>query len=562
MDLILQVDPNLPDDLIGDPGRIRQVASNLVSNAIKFTKDGQVIIRIMQAAPMDTRAHLRVEIIDTGIGLTPEQQQRLFQKFSQADSSTTRVYGGTGLGLAISKQLVELMGGTIGVSSVPGHGSTFWFNLDLPLAGTTDTAQLGATSTHAGKTILFAADHPTTRQVLGDELRLLGFKTVEAAAGFDALNAIQSAADNGTPIDAAILSINLSGLDGVTLGTALQDEAKLRQTRLIILGPSSRQSEQSTFAAAGFLGYLCSPIRRKDVRNIVEAVLAPPPRPLEFITRHGLVAAIEDDGQNNPHQHPFLNCRILVVDDNTVNQKVASVMLQRYGCMVDVAANGMEACNMVNMLPYDLVLMDCQMPEMDGYQASQAIRKREGELNATRRLPIIALTANAMEGNAEKCLSAGMDDYLSKPIRPEALYDKLLQHLSRADKPTATVSPNATPKACTDGFKEMHDILGDSYAELAQLYLTEAPIKVKQLTEALAQGKLDTTHSIAHHLKGSSLSLGATALAELLAVLEAASQAGDLATLSAHGHRLVSTYAQTERAMTHFLQDEISTTVR
>ena len=568
LDLILQIDPTLPDDLVGDPGRIRQIASNLVSNAIKFTKDGQVIIRVLQAGPIDTHAHLRVEIIDTGIGLTPEQQQRLFQKFSQADSSTTRVYGGTGLGLAISKQLVELMGGTIGVHSTPGQGSTFWFTLDLPVAGTADTAgtaQLTAPSVHAGKTMLYAADHPTTRQVLGDELGMLGFKTLQASSGFEALNAIQSAADKGTPIDAAILSIDLSGLDGVTLGTALQDEAKLRQTRLIILGPASRQSEQATLVAAGFLGYLCSPIRRRDVRNIVEAVLAPPPRPLEFITRHGLVAAIEDDGKNTPSQHPFLNCRILVVDDNTVNQKVASVMLQRYGCMVDVAANGIEACNMVNMLPYDLVLMDCQMPEMDGYQASQAIRKREAEQRVLRRIPIIALTANAMEGNAEKCLAAGMDAYLSKPIRPEALYDTLLQHLSRSDPPTAVPSSWHKARTPTDlyaGFKEMHDILGESYAELAQLYLTEAPIKVKQLTEAMTQGNLDATHSIAHHLKGSSLSLGATDLAELLAVLEAAGKAGDQGTISLNSPKLMSVFAQTELTMNHFLQDEISTTVR
>lgn len=448
--------------------------------------------------------------------------------------------------------------------------------MDLPLATAPDPAEaakLATHSTYAGKTILYAADHATTRQVLGDELRLLGFQTVEASAGFDALNAIQCAADSNQPIDAAILAINLSGLDGITLATALQDEAKLRQTKLIVLGPSSRQSEHTTFLEAGFLGYLCSPIRRKDVRNIVEAVLTPPPRPLEFITRHGLVAAIEEDGQTTPSQHPFLNCRILVVDDNTVNQKVASVMLQRYGCMVDVAANGIEACNMVNMLPYDLVLMDCQMPEMDGYQASQAIRTRETQSKASRRLPIIALTANAMEGNAEKCLAAGMDDYLSKPIRPEALYDKLLQHLARANQAaTAAIKPsspaaarNAPPSGTdlvTDGFKEMHDVLGDSYAELAQLYLTEAPIKVKQLTEALAQGNMETTHSVAHHLKGSSLSLGATGLADLLAILETASKEENAATLSEHGPKLVSVFAQTEQAMNHFLQDEISTTVR
>ncbi|MDE2078375.1 MAG: response regulator, partial [Burkholderiales bacterium] len=428
LDLILRVDPRLPEHLIGDPGRIRQVISNLMSNAIKFTKEGEVVIEITQHAPTDERAHLHIRVTDTGIGLTEEQRKRLFQKFSQADTSTTRVYGGTGLGLAISKQLVELMGGRIEVDSEPGRGSTFSFTLDLPVASEPTDApsdQVKGLSPYAAHRVLLAAPHATTRQVLQEELQRLGFAPTACETGFDALEAIQRAADAGHPFDAAILALNLSGLDGLTLATALQDEPALKHTRLIALGPSSRQSDAQPFKEAGFVAYLCTPIRRRDVRTIVDATLKPKPWPLDFITRHGLTAALEAHDTSLGRQRTFTNCRILVVDDNAVNQKVAAVMLQRYGCMVDVAASGIEACNMVNMLPFDLVLMDCQMPEMDGYEATRQIRQREAELGAGRRLPIIALTANAMEGNAERCFAAGMDDYLSKPIRPESLLDKL-----------------------------------------------------------------------------------------------------------------------------------------
>ncbi len=562
LDLILRVDPALPEFLVGDPGRIRQVTSNLVSNAIKFTKEGQILVEILQTAPTDSRAHVRIQVTDTGIGLTPEQQQRLFQKFSQADTSTTRVYGGTGLGLAISKQLVELMGGQIGVTSEPGQGSTFWFTLDLAVGTDPNPPACDKAcgpSRFAGSRVLFAADHALTRQVVQEELTLLGFEPIACEGGFAVLDAIDEAAEAGRPIDAAILALNLSGIDGLNLATALQDDPQLRQTRLIALGPSSRQSDQQPFKDAGFLAYLCSPIRRRDVRNIVEAVLAPEPRPLDFITRHGLVSAIEHDGQDTQQQQPFIHCRILVVDDNAVNQRVASVMLQRYGCMVDVAANGIEACSMVNMLPYDLVLMDCQMPEMDGYEASRAIRQREADQGASRRLPIIALTANAMEGNAEKCLAAGMDDYLSKPIRPEALYEKLAQRLPRAVSDTPTTLPANAPTAQTQGFQGMHDILGPDYEQLAQMYLSDAKDRVQQLNQALALGDHDTARRVAHHLKGSSLSIGATELAALLGKIETAGAAADTHQLAQLAPQLPLAHDRATQALNGYLQSELET---
>ncbi|HEX5311115.1 hybrid sensor histidine kinase/response regulator [Aquabacterium sp.] len=540
LDLILRVDPQLPEHLVGDPGRIRQVISNLMSNAIKFTKEGEVIIEIEQAAPTDTLAHLRVKVTDTGIGLTEEQRKRLFQKFSQADTSTTRVYGGTGLGLAISKQLVELMGGEINVDSEPGHGSTFWFTLNLPVDPTAADAQADqqtGPSPHAGARVLLTAPHPLTRQVLREELERLGYAATECEGGFDAFNAIQDAADDGQPFDVAILALNTEGLDGLTLATSLQDDPVLKRTRLIALGPSSRQSDIQPFKDAGFTAYLCSPIRRRDVRTLVDATLSPPPRPLDFITRHGLTALLEESDTRTPHARSFANCRILVVDDNAVNQKVAAIMLQRYGCMVDVAASGIEACNMVNMLPFDLVLMDCQMPEMDGYEATKQIRQREADTQATHRLPIIALTANAMEGNAERCLAAGMDDYLSKPIRPEALLDKLSQWLplrtesgvsaAQANAPESPATAPATPRASHAGFDEVKALLGDDFAPLAQTYADDMTQKVNELTQLVRNQQWPEAHALAHLLKGSSLSMGASELAAVCNDIEVASKAAD-----------------------------------
>ena len=324
--------------------------------------------------------------------------------------------------------------------------------------------------------------------MLREELERLGYAPTECEGGFDAFNAIQDAADDDHPFDTAIVALNTEGLDGLTLATSLQNDPVLKRTRLIALGPSSRQSDIQPFKDAGFTAYLCSPIRRRDVRTILDATLSPPPpaglhhppRPDRHARR---------GRQRCPSTRSFANCRILVVDDNAVNQKVAAIMLQRYGCMVDVAASGIEACNMVNMLPYDLVLMDRQMPEMDGYEATKQIRQREADTQAAHRLPIIALTANAMEGNAERCLAAGMDDYLSKPIRPEALLDKLSQRLPHRAEATPAPTPMEAkaptqPQARTShaGFDEVKALLGDDFAPLAQTYAEDMALKVQQLT--------------------------------------------------------------------------------
>ena len=562
LELIGRVDPAIPDHLIGDAGRIRQVVCNLAGNAIKFTKEGQVVVEVTQTAPPDTHAHLRISISDTGIGLTPEQQGRLFEKFSQADMSTTRNYGGTGLGLAISKQLVQLMGGRIGVDSEFGRGSTFWFTLDLPLANPQQDDSPPPPpdpdrSQHAGARVLFAAGHPVTRQILDEELKRLGLIPFGCDGGFSALQALQDAAQQGEPYDAAILALNLDGLDGVTLATALQDDATLRQTRLIALGSTSGQADTSTFRDAGFLGYLCAPIRRRDVCDLLDAVLSAPTPSTAFITRHSLVQALTEPGKIEGDQPPFQNSRVLVVDDNAVNQRVVSVMLQRLGCRVEVAGNGQEACNMVELLPFDLVLMDCQMPEMDGYEATRHIRHREASTPDQRRLPIIALTANAMEGNAEKCLAAGMDDYLAKPIRPELLYDKLSKRLPRilpatqgpSDQPLSADVVHPVTDPSSDNYDEVHGYLGQEFGGLARLYLDETPQTLSQLSQAITRGDLERAHEVAHQLKGSSLSMGAHDLATVLGEAERAAHAHDHTALRDIAARIQPVFEDTQQRL-------------
>ncbi len=529
--LILRYAPDAPQHLIGDPGRIRQVISNLVSNAIKFTHQGHVYIDISVAEPSDDKAHLRVAVSDTGIGMNEAQLGRIFEKFTQADASTTRVYGGTGLGLAISKQLCELMGGEIAVSSAPGQGSCFLFTLNLPL----DTAVVPdqpVSKELAGRRAVVVADHPLTSQILQEQLGQLGMRIDVFDNAFDVLDHLQQAHDAGEPVDLAILAEYMPGLDALTFATALGDDANLARTRLIVLGPPIRQRDLQAFRAAGFRGYLSSPLHRDDICNILIACLSPATTGVELITRHSLVA-IAGEGAQLPGRVRYDGSRVLVVDDNAVNQQVVSVMLEQCGCTVDVAANGVEALHQVKLLPYDIVLMDCQMPEMDGYEATRRIRVDEQGLG--RHLPVVALTANAMAGDADKCLAAGMDDYLSKPIRP----DDLAQVLAKWLKPAAISNeahasePDTPPiaglaPASNNEYDKVYAMLGSKHARLAALYLSESATRLQSLHQAYASRDREQVRLLAHAIKGTSLTIGARDFAALLDRIEQQAESGAL----------------------------------
>jgi len=428
LDLILRFSPDTPSRVVGDPGRIRQVLINLSGNAIKFTTKGHVYVNVECEERSGEQARLRFSVADTGIGIPASKLGHIFERFTQADASTTRKYGGTGLGLSISKQLVELMGGKMGVESKVGEGSRFWFTLPLPVDLTLpDTGPVDMDMT--GVRVLGVDDNPINLFVLREQLNSWGLRNDSSSSPEDALNLLRAAQSAGDPYQIAILDQQMPILDGEELARTIKADAKLKNTVLVLLTSIGNRGDAARMKDAGFAAYLTKPARASQLLNALITVWGNQKRARssQFVTRHSLAqgrATIFSDER----AQPIFHARVLIVEDNAVNQTIAARLLEKLGCRVDVAANGREAVEMVDLLPYDAIFMDCQMPEMDGFEATQEIRRREG---SSVHRPIIAMTANAMQGDRERCLDAGMDDYVSKPIRKADLTEALKRHLPK-----------------------------------------------------------------------------------------------------------------------------------
>jgi signal transduction histidine kinase/CheY-like chemotaxis protein len=417
LDLVLEYTPGVPRHFIGDAGRIRQVVTNLVGNAIKFTPGGNVVVTVTCERQIEHWALMRVSVTDTGIGIPKKKIGSLFEQFSQVDGSTTRNYGGTGLGLAISKRLVNLMGGTIGVTSQPGEGSTFWFTLSLLLDSQPHVMPVPVDELR-GARVLIVDDNEVNRRVLHEQVLGWGMRDGSCASGEEALRALQAARLEGDPYPIAIVDYQMPGMDGGALAAIIKDDPATRDTLVVMLTSISQSSDVRHSARCD--AYLVKPVRHSQLlRTITTAwakrrtlsatavpVTATQPRP---------IAPVKPVASSVPAGHTI---RVLIAEDNAVNQRVAVYMLKKLGLRADVAADGREAVQLFEMLPYDLILMDCQMPEMDGYEASREIRRREP---AGHHTVIIAMTAEAMAGAREDCLAAGMDDYIAKPVRLEDL---------------------------------------------------------------------------------------------------------------------------------------------
>ncbi len=412
---------NVPTRLRGDPGRLRQVLMNLVGNAVKFTEHGEVFVQVSCEEETETQAGLRVEVVDTGIGIAPTVQAEMFEPFTQADTSTTRRYGGTGLGLAISRQLITLMHGQIGLRSAPGQGATFWFTLRLdkqhngvrpdPLP---DDRRL------ANVRVLVVDDNATNRKILHHQLTSWGMREEAVASGPEALERLRQGLAEQDPFDLAILDMQMPDMDGLTLACALQTDPQLRSVRRLLLTSLGEKLSSERMQAGGISTCLIKPVRQSELFNSLMSMIAFDP----------LLAARKRTGLTTPLSPPDRkDLRVLVAEDNAVNQKLAVRQLAKLGYAADAVANGLEVIEALERIPYDIVLMDCQMPDMDGYEATRRIRRREktGSLSPrlSRPVRIIALTADAMEADRQRCLEAGMDDYISKPVRIGTLKEAL-----------------------------------------------------------------------------------------------------------------------------------------
>ncbi|HEY0791798.1 MAG TPA: response regulator [Chthoniobacterales bacterium] len=410
LELAATIAPDVPLRFWGDPGRLRQILTNLIGNALKFTLKGEVIVRVSKEDETDTHARVRFRVEDSGIGITPEAQERLFQAFSQADASTTRRYGGTGLGLAISKQLVNMMEGQIGVESRPGMGSAFWFTalLEKQAAGAAP-AKTGLPDLPNAR-VLAVDDNATNRRILRHQLRAWRLQVGSAAGGAEALSQLRAAVKADAPYHLALLDVQMPEMDGLALARAIKDDPAIAATRLIVLTSFGQALSPAELKAAGIEAYLVKPVKQSRLFDSLAGALG---QAMPWLPAPG-TAAVE----------PVLrldDLRILLAEDNHINQIVALGQLRKLGYRADAVANGMEVLEALTLLPYDLILMDCQMPEMDGYEAARIIRQQEGgpEPHCSWKAPvyIIAMTANAMQGDRDKCLGVGMDDYLSKPVR-------------------------------------------------------------------------------------------------------------------------------------------------
>jgi len=405
---------------VGDAGRIRQVVLNLAGNAIKFTSDGHVLIEVQGMQSPANECNVKILVRDTGIGIDESARDRLFESFSQADASTTRKYGGTGLGLAISKQLVELMGGEINVESVPGEGSVFWLTLRLGLTEQTTSGPVPEADL-SNVRVLVVDDLEVNRRILREQLGAYGMRPEMAESGSEALELLRTAVAAKDPYAIAVLDFQMPGMDGEQLGRAIKADETISDTPLVLLTSSGQRGDARRISEAGFAAYLTKTTYGDTLRDVLATVLADARAgrtDRRLVTRHSVAEARANLSEPAHDEAVAVEKRILVAEDNIVNQKVAQRMLEKLGCVVDVAANGEEAVDLSSKLPYDVVFMDCQMPELDGYGATRAIREREAAAGSTRT-PIVAMTANAMEGDRDRCLGAGMDDYVTKPIRLE-----------------------------------------------------------------------------------------------------------------------------------------------
>ncbi|MBL4620970.1 MAG: response regulator [Immundisolibacteraceae bacterium] len=533
VELICPANPMDSQWFIGDPGRIRQILTNLVGNAQKFTTKGEIAVHFNALDPVEGLCKLHFEVTDTGIGLSKSQQEKLFERFSQADATTTREYGGTGLGLSISSQLVEMMDGEIGVRSVENEGSTFWFTINLPIAEhrreTTELVDLSS------QRMLIVDDNATNRQLLHELLSSWQIQHDKVSNGPRALQALYDGIENQNPYTLVLLDMHMPGLDGSRLGKQIISEDLFADTKVLMVTAQGRRGDGERMNKAGFAGALSKPINQKTLYSQLLAISG-----ISRITERSQT-------EHTNRDLPQFSARVLVVEDNTTNQQVAKGMLAKFGIDVDIAADGQEALRTLALLPYDLVFMDCQMPVMDGFEATALIRDQSWHC-MDPDIPVVAMTANARPEDHARCLEAGMDDYVSKPIDPTKLSQALIRWLPEPSQPDQDAD-TAAPKLIDIEHPVDHSIGVEP---------TDAPVKPRRLmvnddelmrmvTAAFMGDLVDQTSYLkelvannsvqeavlqAHKIRNSAINVGGVALSILANKLEQQGHSDEVSTIS------------------------------
>jgi two-component system sensor histidine kinase/response regulator len=551
LELICAVDPAVPLMLCGDPGRLRQILTNLTGNAIKFTKSGEVAVRVSLVESHDDDVQLRFAVSDTGIGIPADKIGLLFEKFSQADASTTRQYGGTGLGLAISKQLAELMGGEIGVKSVDGKGSEFWFTVRLSRQAAGAQVESGQPADLRGVRVLIVDDNATSREILTTRLSGWGMRPSTADNGPAAIQALSRAMDENDRFRVAVLDMQMPGMDGETLGRVIKADRRLAEVPLVMLTSIGARGDARHFEEIGFAAYTTKPVRHNELKGILSKVLAG--------SAPASTPAVRKPAGEPRDRFAGRNARILVVEDNITNQQVSLGILKKLGLRADAVANGEEAVTAIHTLSYDLILMDVQMPVMDGFEATRRIRERE-KVRSRAGVPIIAMTAHALQGDRERCLESGMNDYISKPVLPNALIEVLEKWLPmkrEAGGQMAEIGPDQKGEVGGRG-PEVFDragmmarLMNDEALARTVVggFLEDLPCQIEALRCYVKAGDVAGVERQCHTIRGASSNVGGEALCEVAFELEKFGRAGDVEAVRQRLPDLENQFRRLEEAM-------------
>jgi CheY-like chemotaxis protein/HPt (histidine-containing phosphotransfer) domain-containing protein len=482
-----------------------------------------VVIQAFLEQEDATHASIRFSVSDTGVGIPQDSQEQLFDKFSQVDSSTTRKYGGTGLGLTISKQLSEMMGGNIGVESREGRGSRFWFTAVFKKQPLEEKPMVAGEDVK-GKRVLIVDDNETNRLVLKEQLTSWRCRHQEVSGGTEALKVLRRAVVDNDPFEIAVIDMQMPEMDGETLGQKIKQDPDLKHTKLVMMTSLGQRGDARRFKAIGFAAYLTKPVKQSQFYNCLSMISGwqkeiSEDRSSVLVTRHSIA------------EYQKQKVRLLLAEDNEINQKVALGILKNFGYRTDVVSNGKDAVKAMEKVRYDMVLMDCQMPEMDGYAATGEIRNPQSNV-LDHDVPIVAMTAHAMKGDREKCLAAGMDDYICKPVNPEKLLEVIEKRLAglKVPQPDGTPGNVAPVNKVFDKTGFLDRLMGDKdlAGEILGGFLADVPLTFHALKKALDNGDATSIRQQAHSLKGASANVGATALEEIAFQVELAGKANDL----------------------------------